>query len=689
VTIRAFILGLLGVIFVCSATYFNDVILWNTYIISGELPTAVYGILIIFLVFLRPLFRKMSRWLALSRKEITVILVMTIISCAIPAGHLMRHLPGMMIIPHQVYESEPGWKSRDVMQYVPDGMLVDASTNRETVVSGWISGLSTANKHINPSEVPWYAFKKTFIFWIPIILSLWIALIGLALVVHRQWSDHEHLPYPLMTFMESMLPKENGEQSEVFRNKLFWLAFGAVALLHFYNYLNFLPTFKPYLLSPIPLTFDVSAFAELSETFKLGGGTWLLMGLTHVYFVVVGVAYFLPKDVSFSLGIGPLLWKFIWGLLIIYGLTGAEWQQGSWRHGVHYDGIFMMGAYFAMFMMVIYTGRNCFKSVFGRALLISRKGRADISSIWGARIFLLSLTLFVIYLNIVAKVDWPLGILFALICCAVYVVMARLVAETGLFYISSLCTPAGVLWAFFGAKALGPATLLILCSLGLVLLFDSREALMPYAVNMLKLAEDAKIKVSKAATLGVVAILLGLTVAIPVTLYWMYDQGTPANYWPNSQGAVPFRQTVEAIERLDAQGVLEEAQVFGSHTGLSRFLHMTPNKPAVITFCIAAGLVLLFSFLRLRLQRWPFHPLIFLTFMTYAGRQFYFSFLLAWFIKTIVMKYGGIQIYQKLKPFMIGLIAGELFGAVLPMIISFIYYLCTGDKLASWSIFPK
>jgi hypothetical protein len=688
VTIRAFILGLLGVVFVCGATYFNDIILSNTYIINGQLPTAVYGILIIFLVFLRPLFRKTFRWLALTRKEITVVLVMTIIACAIPAGHLMRHLPGVMINPHQVYESEPGWKSRDIMQYVPEGMLVDAETNRETVVSGWLSGLGTSRKHINPGQVPWYAFKKTFIFWIPIILSLWIALIALALVVHRQWSDHEHLPYPLMTFTESMLPKENGEQSEVFRNKLFWLAFCAVVLIHFYNYLNSLPYFKPYLLNPMPLTFDISAFAELSETFKKGGGVWLLMGLTRVYFVVVGIAYFLPKDVSFSLGIGPVLWALISGTLLVYGFTGAEWQQGSWRHGVNRDGMFMMGGYFAMFMMIIYTGRNYFKSVFSRALFIPHKGQADTASIWGARVFLLSLALFVTYLYIVAKIDWPLGILFACICCAVYIVMARLVAETGLFYISSICTPAGVLWAFFGAKALGPATLLVLCTLGLVLLFDSREALMPYTVNMLKLAEDAKIKVGKAAILGVVAVLLGLTVAVPVTLYWMYDQGTPSNFWPNYQGANPFKQTVEAIERLDAQGVLQEAGIYGSHTGVSRLLHITPNKPAVITFCIAAGLVLLFSFLRLRLSKWPFHPVIFLTFMTYAGRQFGFSFLIAWFIKTIVMKYGGIQIYQKLKPFMIGLIAGELFGAVLPMIISFIYYLYTGDKLAQWSIFP-
>ena len=116
---------------------------------------------------------------------------------------------------------------------------------------------------------------------------------------------------------------------------------------------------------------------------------------------------------------------------------------------------------------------------------------------------------------------------------------------------------------------------------------------------------------------------------------------------------------------------------------------MTPSKPAVISFCVSAGMVLLFSFLRLRLPKWPLHPVLFLTFMTYAGRQFYFSFLVAWFIKTIVMKYGGIQIYQKLKPFMIGIIVGELFGAILPIIISFIYYLFTGDKLASWSIFPR
>jgi hypothetical protein len=55
-----------------------------------------------------------------------------------------------------------------------------------------------------------------------------------------------------------------------------------------------------------------------------------------------------------------------------------------------------------------------------------------------------------------------------------------------------------------------------------------------------------------------------------------------------------------------------------------------------------------------------------------------FSFGMAWLIKTSVTRYGGGQTYQKLKPAMIGLIAGAMLGAFLPMIIGTAYYWVVG-----------
>jgi len=57
-----------------------------------------------------------------------------------------------------------------------------------------------------------------------------------------------------------------------------------------------------------------------------------------------------------------------------------------------------------------------------------------------------------------------------------------------------------------------------------------------------------------------------------------------------------------------------------------------------------------------------------------------FSFGIGWAIKALVSKYGGGHMYQRLKPLMIGLIAGSMVAKFLPMIIGTVYYLITGHS---------
>ncbi|MCY2928620.1 MAG: hypothetical protein NTV86_03840 [Planctomycetota bacterium] len=55
-----------------------------------------------------------------------------------------------------------------------------------------------------------------------------------------------------------------------------------------------------------------------------------------------------------------------------------------------------------------------------------------------------------------------------------------------------------------------------------------------------------------------------------------------------------------------------------------------------------------------------------------------FSFLLGWLAKIAATHLGGHTVYEKVKPLMIGLIAGEILAATIPMIVGALYYLFTG-----------
>jgi hypothetical protein len=683
-TLRSLILGLLGVVFVCSYTYFNDHVMRQTMFVGNNMPISVYGLLVVYLVFFYPLIRRMNARLALRRAEIAIILAMTLTACAIPGSNLLRLFTPSLVMPHRYANTEPGWQKQEVMDLVPDGMLADVAGNEETVINGFVRGLGEANRHVRPSHVPWSAWVRPILFWMPILLSLWIALLGLAMVVHRQWVNHEHLPYPIVTFTKSLLPEEDGGRNEVFGNKLFWLGLLPVIAIHTYNYL--VEWFPDYLLGKIPLGIDFSPLVKLFPTFEKGGGANLLGGEAFytIYFTVVAVAYFLPKDVSLSLGIGPFVWCVVAGLLTSYGIGVTGWQ-GGWPFGVQRDGMFITGAYFATLLVLLYTGRHHFATVFRRAVGLRARDEPEGAAVWGARIFLAAMALFTAYSAIWARLDWPIALLFGLGLAALYLVMGRLIAETGLFFIVITGTPATLLWAVLGSKALGPQILLTLFMFCIVLYYDTREALMPFLVNALKLADDCRVRLGRTAALAALALLVGLAVGIPVTLYFQYDRGVDVSAWHVNQPKVPFNEVIGVIQRLDAQGQLEVA---GTAAGLARFADISPHRQGVVTFAAAVLVVLVFSGLRLRFANWPLHPVMFLVWSTYAGNCFAQSFLVGWALKLGVTKYGGANIYQRLKPLMFGLIAGEMLGGMVPMIVSAVYYLSTGDQPKKFLVMP-
>ncbi len=680
-TFRAVILGLIGVVFISSYTYFNDWIMRQTMFVGNFMPISVYGVLVIFLAFIFPLWRRLTRKGALNRSEIAVILVLVLAACAIPGSNLLRLFTPALIMPHRYELTEPGWQQQGVMNLVPEGMLVDISENPDEVLGGYTRGLMEAADSLSVRDVPWSAWRAPLFFWIPIILSLWIALVSLAVVVHRQWADHEHLPYPIVTFTKALLPEANGESSPIFKNPVFWLGLIGVFAIHSYNYLNV--WFPTYLFGQIPLGIDFSSLTELSDTFELGGGRTVLEMYT-IYFTVVAVAYFLPKEVSLSLGIGPFIWVFIAGLFATYGVGTTGWQ-GTWPFGLTMDAMMIMGGYFGMLVVLLYTGRQYYAAVFRRALGFSASEPIENSAVWGARFFMLGLMFFTIYTARLVGLDWPIALLFALGCVSVYLVMGRLLAETGLFFIVVTGTPATILWAIFGARALGPELLFIMFMLSLVLFYDTREALMPYVVNGLKLADDVKAKVGRTAFFIVVALMVGLAVGIPTTLYFQYERGVDVSLWKIEQAKRPFNETISIMQRLDAQGQLEEA---GQVTGLRRFMEASPHRNGLIAFVSAAGLVLLFSALRLRFTGWPLHPVMFLVWSTYAGNAFAQSFLFGWLLKILITRFGGAGVYQRCKPIMFGLIAGEMLGGVIPMFVSFVFYMVTGDIPRPFEVMP-
>lgn len=146
-----------------------------------------------------------------------------------------------------------------------------------------------------------------------------------------------------------------------------------------------------------------------------------------------------------------------------------------------------------------------------------------------------------------------------------------------------------------------------------------------------------------------------------------------------------FDISTDISQRLRRQGNLEESDALPSGR---RLLAIRPERKFAISFVVGAALVVFCYLGRLRIRWWPIHPAVFLLWNWYHVSKLTFSFLVGWAIKAGVTKYAGWKMVQRLRPMMIGLIAGDMLGAFLPAMISALYYFLTGKLPQSFNIMP-
>ena len=89
---------------------------------------------------------------------------------------------------------------------------------------------------------------------------------------------------------------------------------------------------------------------------------------------------------------------------------------------------------------------------------------------------------------------------------------------------------------------------------------------------------------------------------------------------------------------------------------------LNPSEPNLLGWYITAGGaagMLFLMFMRARFLWWPFHPIGFAIGPVWIMDRIWFTIFLAWLIKTIVVRYGGLKLFQKLRPLFLGLILGQ------------------------------
>ena len=106
------------------------------------------------------------------------------------------------------------------------------------------------------------------------------------------------------------------------------------------------------------------------------------------------------------------------------------------------------------------------------------------------------------------------------------------------------------------------------------------------------------------------------------------------------------------------------------------------QKLAVWMF--GAGEVILLSAMRSWLSWWPLHPVGLAFQRTIGVRVFGFSAFLAWLIKLIVLRIGGISFYRRSQPLFLGLLVGYVAMIGISSVVDAVWFPGEGHWVHGW-----
>jgi hypothetical protein len=682
-TPRSIIIGLLGAIAIATLGFFNDQIIQLDSIVAGhQLPIAVIGTLVLSLVTINPLLFFIKRRWCFRPVEVAVITILLLVSCSIPSrGFLEQVVPALGLPAYHNNDVSRGWKKNNLLSYMPRAMLPADGRYDPEVSDGIVGGLGENGRLISLDEVPWSKWATCLTLWAPIFALTTVAVLLMVLIVYRQWANNERLRFPIAEVTTALIERDADRAiSPLLRNKLLWLGLGAVLVMHVNNGL-YLWLDQQWI--QIPRAFS---FAAVRDRFTyIGQAPWSDRLLNVAIFpVVIGFSYFLASEVSLSLGLTQVVFIPLSACLIYHGVDMKSdyvaGGMGGWQR---------FGSYLALGLMLVYTGRRYYLGVF-RAALTFRKGHeVENYTVWAARMLILSMA-GLVAITASVGLPWPLAILFFALMSLMFVVMTRINVETGLFFIQPRWQPLGVMVGFFGGYSLGPEAMVILGMLGVLLCIEPSQALTLYFANGLRIGSNLGLRPSRvvwpAGGTWFIAASLGLILAFWAS--YNYGLGTRRSIgWAIKRIPTMALDTAsKEVTKLRVAGELDKSIALKP---LERLAAFRPKDRFLLAAGVGMAIVLVFGTLRLRLSWWPLHPIMFLVWDTYPMAHFSHSFLIGYVAKTVIMRLGGHRTYQKTKPLMIGLIAGDLLGGLVWMVFDTLYYISTGLEPKVYSYFPK
>ncbi|MEW6755887.1 MAG: DUF6785 family protein [Candidatus Latescibacterota bacterium] len=628
VTWRSLLAGSVMAAMISAGAPYGNMVLRGSYMTIDFSTAGALFLLFFFILALHTGLGLIHPRLALRSEELVVAYIMGIVACAIPDMGLTEYL--LPIISGVSYYATPENEWAQLVHPYVRGWLVPQDAE---AVKYFYEGAP------HGYGVPWGAWLKPLLAWIPFLLAVYFSMICIMVMLRRQWVVRERLTFPLVQVPMAMV-EDGAQRSRVkpfFRSWLMWVGFaipiviGSLRALH--NYYNYVPTVN--LETSIPLFRNT---------------TYLTVALS---FPMLGFSYFVPLDIAFAIWFFNLLARVEEGVFGIIGVTSAEqlYYAGGFPVLAHQG----MGAMLVLASFGLWAARGHLRQVVRRALT-GDPSIDDSDEILSYRVavfgLLGSLAMIATWLWMAGMAWWVLP-LYLTAMYLLFLAVTRVVAEGGIAAARAPLIASDFVTSGLGNSVLTPHTL---TALGFTYVWaaDIRTFVMASCANGLKLAEEhlERRKRSLFWTIGLaIVVSMGVSIVTVLVLSYAYG-GINLNGWffgPTGGPVYPFNFITGEMNNPDG-----------------------PDVIGWISTLSGGGLMALLMLARHHFLWWPLHPLGFAVSTISMTNYISFSVFLAWLLKSVILKYGGPSLFQRARPFFMGLILGQFVVAGLWLIIDYL-----------------
>jgi len=570
-------------------------------------------VLVFFLALVQPLFRRFVPRLALSKADLGAVYAYLAVGTGLASEWMYPMTPLMswwtLHAPdhNQLYDN--------VASYLPHWLRV---TNPK-VLKGFMEGGAVEGLYTTGRLGVWVV---KFLPWCGFISAMTVVMLCLNVIFREEWTRRERLSFPILQVPLAIVGA--GERQHTLKSKALWYGFALAFLLDIYIGLG---RFVPALPTPNLRTVNITDWFATKPLNTMG-----FVPLSFYPFIVA-LTFFLPLDLSFSCWFFFVLRKSEQVLVVLWGEPGGTFEGMLQAAQPPFLTQQSLGAWLVLLVIFLWLAREHLQHVWERLKGRGKAGESFVSYRVAAVVGLVAF---------LALLGWAYALQLPLPFMAVYfaffiglsLAVTRMRAELG---------PPTHEMAFMTVNTL------MLNTVGTRFLNERMSAILPTFVFMNRTYRSHP---------------------MPQQLEGMkLEEETHSLHWRLFAGMIVITVAglifalVAYLHRDYQLGLATRADWLGYEvTYIIRNWRSSPkgtNWLALPFIGLGALVTILLALARWRFTWWPFHPAGYALAMNFGLDYYWFAMFLAWLIKKIVLRFGGLRLYRRTLPFMIGIILGE------------------------------